>query len=161
MVGFCRTNNHVGFRECLINMLQAQQDLTKPNLGGTEHSQKHYYSGSSYFQLKENNSQRVVNGKHTDFTIIISQLFSSSIGWCSEQKKKRVYFASWHVWHRFPVTPITPPPHGYSSSCSARQMMTSACSQWAHNDHSQTKGQHMPANSSLKADLFKLSWLNF
>ncbi len=55
------------------------------------------------------------------------------------------------LWHRFPVTLITLPPHGYSSSCSARQMMTSACSQWTHNHHSQTKGQHMPANSSLKA----------
>lgn len=63
--------------------------------------------------------------------------------------------ATLSLWHRFPVTLITLPPHGYSSSRSARQMMTSACSQRAHNDHSQTKGQHMPANSSLKADLFQ------
>lgn len=46
----------------------------------------------------------------------------------------------------FPVTPMTLPPHGL---CSARQMMASACSQWAYNDHFQTKGQHMPAKGSL------------
>lgn len=39
--------------------------------------------------------------------------------------------------------------HGYSSSCSARQMMASA---YSRNDHSQTKAQHMPANDTLRAD---------
>lgn len=150
-------SNKLSFKHSRTSLIQIFQTLRQ--------AQKLFlfflYSLLKYFQVykKTNNFQHIVHETYTEFCIILCMIICSSVGWLMALLHQ-LTCVTLSMWHRVSVTLITLPPHGYSSSCSARQMMTSACSQWAHNDHSQTKGQHMLANSSLNADLVKLSRLD-